>query len=214
MWKRASLAVVLSAGIVAAATSTASADDRCPLLDPSCLGETVGELEASVDGTIGSTTDVVDEVVDGAGEAADEVVGGLLGGGGPIEVPPDVDPGTDGPGGGEGPGGDGSDRSDPATNGRVRPRGPTVTEPAAVTAATGGSDGLVPVPVGPWVHGRAEATDAGVAGAALARTAAGIGALVVLLGLALGLASMQHAGDRRDPKLAPAMLASDSVPFA
>ena len=216
MWKRAAAAMVVAAGIVVtAAAAAANADELCPALDPACLGETVGELDATVEETIGTATDAVDEVVGGAGETADEILGGLLGGGGgPVVVPPDVDGGTDAPGAGGGPGGDGSDRTEPGRTAQAAPRGSTSIEPAALTVVTGGGDGPVRGPIGPAVHGRAGATEAVVSGAALARTAAGIGAIALLLGLALGFASLQHAGDRRDPKLAPAMMASDQVPFA
>ena len=192
----------------------ASADDRCPVIDPGCVSDTVDDLVGGTTDSVDDVGDIVADVGDGATGVVKDVVDDTIG------LVPD-DPGDGGGGAGDGGGGTGDgggasgddrmggNRSDPTRGQRDRvgsssfdDRQPARSLPSVAMAGAGA--GLDP---------RAVASGGPTVGTALVRTAAGMAVMLILLGLVTGFVSFQHALDRRDPKLAPATLGSDRVPF-
>ena len=204
-WARRRAAASFGAAlfVVAMMATPATADDTCPLLDPTCVVDTVDDV-------VDDTTDTVDDVVDDTTDTVDDVVDDTTEGGGGDEGD-DGDQGEeDGHGGGPGGDGDGSGRGSPGTS--DGPGGPVTTITTDITA--GGAASTAGGSVQPGTHGRAVIASRTATGLALARTATGLVVMLVLLGLAGGFVSFQHTLDRRDPKLAPGALGSDRVPFA
>jgi hypothetical protein len=184
--------------VLAGHATGARADEPCPLLDPTCLDETVEDV-------VDDVTDTVDEVTGDVRDTVDEVTDPDGGGGGPAPEPGDGD--------GEGePNGEG-DRSGGEAGRDHRPaltaNAPDLTARPAVHVAGNVADPRGHV----GIHGRATAPSWIPSGSLLTRTATGVGVMLTLLGLAFAFAAFQHALDRRDPKLAADALGYHEVPF-
>jgi len=206
------VAILLIAGVAMA--GPASADDPCPLLEPSCVVDTledvVDDTTDAVDDTVDEVTGTAEQIVDDTTNAVGDVVDDTVGGG---------DPGPGGGGGGNGGGdGDGNGGGDPddrnggdasgdARRRRVRPG------VVAVPSDLGTSSLIVPS-TGRVVNDDAGTPERRVLGLTLVPLATSMALMFIFLALAVGFVSFQHALDRRDPKLAPDTLGSDRVPFA
>lgn len=181
-----SLATLVLLGMVMAAPAAGA--DTCPVIEPTCLDETLDDVVHDATGTV---HDLVDDVTGGGGGE---------------------DPGGD-PGGGGGGHDNGEGRGDGSDDKRrQRPIG--VRSPTTRLATVGDLTSAT-IPEVDFVGlGDDPAPQRRTFGLAPVRTATGAAVMLLLLGLITGFATFQHALDRHDPKLAPDMLASDRVSFA
>jgi hypothetical protein len=172
------------------------------LLDAECVVEQVDDTVDTLEEVVSDPTDTVEGVVD-------DRVG---------DEPPEEPAGGDGDGDNdddEGSGrvdkGDGRDTGDP-TSGRGGVRGSSPSSTATPKRGTP-TPWVTAPPVGAG-PARMSSPDVGALGQAIVHTATGVGVMLFLLGLVAAFVTLQHALDRRDPKLAPETLGSDRVPFA
>jgi hypothetical protein len=204
---------MLGTGVILAAPAAA---DDCPLLDPSCITDTVDDVVDEVTDTVDEVTDTVDDVTDDTSDTVDEVVDDTTdtvddvvdqpGGG--------TDPGGGGGGGSGGGGGDGSGNGGGGGNDEPGRAARDSALRLATPRLTGlGRSSFVLPDVG--LAATTDGDDPGrrFAGLAVAPLATGVALMLLFLALMVGFVSFQHTLDRRDPKLAPDVLASDRVHF-
>jgi hypothetical protein len=194
-----------------AAAPWATAADECPVTNPSCVLDTVGQTIESSNNTAQDTAEgTVQPVVDDVNERVD----GVLGGGADEDPQPGEGPGG---GGGSQPGdGRQHDNAGPRNGHRPGARGSAgsraANEAPTRVAHRGVDSDTTPVEATGVTNRESSVLER--IGQAGARAAKSLALVLVLAGLVVGFALIQDRVDRKDPKLALAPLDSDELRFA
>jgi hypothetical protein len=195
----AALAMMVFGGV-----GVALAQD-CPITDPTCVIDTVGNTIGDVQKTVDDTTKKVKDDVAATTDTVNKTVDGLIGDGG-------QPPGGGNPGGASGHDGKGSKNG--GSGGALRhggaPTGPSVltrgsgtpTLLGTATTATSNEASSDPSRVAPSIATRLRAAALEIALS-----------LLMVLGAVVLFATIQGRLDRREPKLALAPVTADVVTF-